>query len=147
MVINNSELEAKLAELKYKYKLVIRTDRVDFEETVSDAETILEIRAFDEKGEFRAYRSTVGDDFRCREITEASKYMAGCYETAHYLDIDEQKSNGTLTRTTGGGRFTLPVEGADRLKVIRYYKFDDDDSGIARDCDWRLAGFLKKGEK
>ena len=147
MVMNNNDLQIKLDSLDYKYKLVIRTDRVDFEDSIADTSNVLEIRAFDEKGEFRAYRSVVGADFRCREILGDADYADGFYKTSHYLDIDSTKSSGTKVRTTGGGSFTLPVEGAEKLIVIRYYKFDSDGSGIARDCDWRLAGFLKKGER
>lgn len=122
---------------KYRYILAIWTDSANFASVLKDPEKLLEVRAFDESGEFYAYRSTVDADFNCREIINDDKYADGKYDEEQYLDIDTTKP---YLCTASGGRYSLP-DGvtADKLKVRYYYKYDDD--GVARKFDWRLVGF------
>lgn len=144
--MNEQQLVERLNELKNRFVLAIRTDKADFEENIICAKNLLEVRAFNENGEFRAYRSVVGEDFTVREIDdEADAYAEGCFDETHYIDIDSAKTetmNDGFTYTTGGGRFHLPEAAGKLLKVRYYYTFDSD--GLARKCDWRLVGFADK---
>lgn len=140
--LSEEKLSQKLKELNKKYCLVIRTDHVDFEKEVTSCDNLLEIRAFDESGEFRAYRSVIGAEFVCRN-TEKTVYD-GSYTQTHYLDIDSIRSNCGVTYATGAGSYHLP-EGinANALEIEFYYNFGEAD-GIARVCDWRIKGFTTK---
>jgi len=132
---------------KYRYGYAIWTDRADFinPEGVSlNDEKLLELRLFDEFGEYRAYRTSVDGSFKERIISDTegeSEYADFFYDEMQYLDIDMAKSNDCVKKTTGGGQYHIPpeAEGKDML-VIRYYcRFDS--NGIAHICDWRLCGF------
>ena len=124
----------------YKYKLAIFTDRVDFIDSINEAdvEKLLEIRAFDESSELKYIRSTVDAEFKGRELNDADKLY---FDETYYLDIDTAKTSvdDTLLKTAiGGGKYHLP-EDKKMLKVRYYYKYDD--NGIAKKYDWRLLGF------
>lgn len=131
----------------YKYCLCIWTDKTDFlrDKNLTDVDKLLEIRCFDENGEFYAYRSNISNDFTAREITDDNVYD-GYFDEEHYLDIDTTNgiTNGNV-KATGGGIYYLPVENAEKIKVHFYYRYDE--NGIARKCDWRLVGFIKGGER
>ena len=132
---------------KYTYSFAIRTDRADFITDKSadiDEAKLLEIRCFDESGEFHAARSTVDSEFSCREITDDEKYADGYFDEAQYLDIDDKRTaadNEGWTYATGGGKYHLPegVNGNKLILVRYYYKFDEE--GVARKYDWRLVKF------
>lgn len=140
---------------KYEYSLAIWSDHADFIiEKNSDIceENLIEIRCFDDKGEFYAARSCTGENFSYREITDDSSYADGFYDESQYLDIDSSKTHGECIYATGGGKYHLPDDAKNKkmLLVRNYYKFDSD--GIARKYDWRLAGFtdeetVRKGDK
>ncbi len=147
--MKEQQLAEKLQNLNNRFILTIRTDKADFETDIYSVDNLLEVRAFNETGEFRAYRSLVGEDFKVREIEgNDSIYADGYFDESHYLDIDNAKTNEVndgFVYTTGGGRFTLPSPAGKMLKVRYYYTFDED--GIARKSDWRLVGFTdKEGE-
>ena len=147
--MNEQQLVEKLRSLSDRYILAIRTDKADFETHIDSADNLLEVRAFNENGEFRAYRSLVGDEFKVREIDgNDGTYADGYFDESHYLDIDTAKTDKMddgFVYTTGGGRFTMPASAGKLLKVRYYYMFDED--GIARKYDWRLVGFTdKEGE-
>ena len=128
---------------KYKYSLAIWTDKTDFIVDKNEAlkeEKLLEIRCFDESGEFRAYRSSIASNFKEREITDDEAYADFFIDESQYLDIDEKMSTESIKYTTGGGTFTLPEGVNEKMMLVRtYYKYDD--NGIARKYDWRLVGF------
>lgn len=148
MLYNTETLKQKLNSLNYKYKMAIWTYKADFTEVVDDIENLLEIRAFDENGEFRAYRSMLNSDFKVREIVDDEAYGDGYIDEKHYLDIDTTKCSvgDSLKVATGGGAYHLPEMVADSqlLKVRYFYKYDSD--GIARKFDWRIIGFCKEGQ-
>lgn len=148
MRMNESQLTEKLATINRKYILAIWTDKADFTDEVNDIDKLLEIRAFDEDGEFRAFRSVVKNDFKFRDIVDNDTSFAdGAYDESHYLDIDTTRnSQNDLKFAIGGGSYHLP-EGvtATMLKVRNYYKFDED--GVARKCEWRLVGFADKEDE
>ena len=142
---------------KYTYAMAIWTDKADFiidKRVDIDESKLLEIRCFDEKGEFRAFRSVTGEEFKTREMTDDEKYADGFYDEAQYLDIDTGKTpkNHSVIYATGGGKYHLPkgMENKKMLLTRTYYKFDED--GVAHKYDWRLVGFtdaetVGKGEK
>lgn len=134
---------------KYTYSLCVWTDRTDMllneTDALSDTDKLLDIRCFDEKGEFYACRSSVNADFTAREITDDSELS---FDESHYLDIDSAKTENEkdgYVYATGGGRYNLPVKNAEKIIVRFYYDFDS--NGIARKRDWRLVGFeVKEGK-
>lgn len=145
--MTEKELEAVLTKLSYPYKLAIYTDRADFVDTVTDFDKLLELRVFGNHGEFRAYRDVINIPFKTRLIEDDNLYD-GCYDEVQYLDIDTAASdkNSRIKKTTGGGKFTLPVDAVDKelLRIRYYYQYDAD--GIARKVDWRIVGFEEKEE-
>ena len=149
--MTEAELMMRLGELNYQYKLAIYSDRADFVSEVTEPEKLLELRAFDEKGEFRAYRDLLGKPFKCREINkENEKQFDGCFEENQYLDIDTNytfEEDKTKKQATGGGQYHLPEDAKDMtmLKVRYYYNYNSE--GIAQKCDWRLVGFEDKEDE
>lgn len=146
MKTNLEEIREKVK--KYDYSLCIWTDRTDFlkDKSLPDEDKLLEIRCFNENGEFHAFRSTVDkDEFISREITDAES-CENSFDEEHYLDIDttKAKEDGKVF-ATGGGSYYLPVEDAEKIIVKYYYTFDD--NGIARKTDWRIVGFKAKEGK
>ena len=144
--MTETELMTFLSKLNYRYKLAIYSDRADFVSEVTEPEKLLELRVFDENGEFRAYRDLLGKPFKFREINaENEKQFDGNYfEENQYLDIDTKytfEDDKTKKQATGGGQYHLPddVKNMTMLKVRYYYTFSDE--GIAQKCDWRLVGF------
>ena len=154
----------------YRYAFAIWTDRADF---ITDKTTdwredaLLEIRCFDENGEYHAVRDIPGHPFSEREIAkdparaatearvmderefyadifEAAEKKKGYFEEAQYLDIDskmtEAKKDGWVY-TIGGGRYHLPDDAKNRAMILvrYYYRFDPD--GVAHKYDWRLVRF------
>lgn len=144
MNMGEIQLAEKLAEMNGKYILAIWTDKADFVDKVADIDKLLEVRAFDSNGEFRAYRSIVGNEFKCRDINDDISYADGMFDETHYLDIDTTYNlQENLKHTIGGGCFHLPNDVTETMiKVRNYYRFDED--GVARKCDWRLVGFTDK---
>ena len=140
--MNNLRITTALK--KYTYTFAIWTDQADFvidKDADLNEDRLLEIRCFDESGEFRAVRATPDEPFSEREITEDGSYGDGYYDEAQYLDIDtartKKKTDGWFY-VTGGGRYRLPEE-AKMILVRNYYRYDEE--GIARKYDWRLVKF------
>lgn len=136
----------------YKYAYALYTDCADFITDKSEnicEETLLEIRCFDESGEYRAFRDTLDEPFCEREITTENEptYADGSYDEAQYLDVDDKKtvaeSNGRLF-ALGGGNYRLPNDARrNKMLLVRnYYNFDND--GIAYKFDWRLVSFTNE---
>ena len=129
---------------KYTYAFAIWTDKADFvldKEAALHEERLLEIRCFDESGEFRAVRTTPDLPFSQREITCDESWADGFYDEAQYLDIDTartKKEADGWVYATGGGRYHLPEE-AKMILTRSYYRYDEE--GIARKYDWRLVKF------
>lgn len=143
---------------RYAYAYAIRTDGADF---ITDKnadiceEKLLEIRCFDERGEFYARRDCADGEFSVREITadtartgenvfSEETYADGSFDEAQYLDIDSAASKDGKTYATGGGCYHLPpdAQGKPLILVRIYYKYDED--GVARKFDWRLVEFADK---
>ena len=129
---------------KYTYAFAIWTDKADFildKEAALQEEKLLEIRCFDESGEFRAVRPAPDQPFSQREITCDEDWADGYYDEAQYLDIDTARTGKEAdgwVYATGGGRYHLP-EAAKMILTRTYYRYDEE--GIARKYDWRLVIF------
>lgn len=133
-MINTKELENKTI-------YAVWTDRTDFLCDVGALceDKLLELRAFDESGEYRAYRSTVDDPFHERNTADIDYDFK--FQKEYFLDIDTKNSgNGEVKKTIGGGSFCLPkgFSGATKIVVEYFCKYDDD--GVASSFDWRIAG-------
>ena len=134
---------------KYTYAFAFWTDHADFiidKNMPLQEDLLLEIRCFDENGEYYARRDSINSDFCMREITveNEKEYADGSYDEAQYLDIDTTRSNAELTFAAGSSCYRLPEDAKDKplILVRTYYKFDE--AGIARKFDWRLVKFTDK---
>lgn len=137
---------------EYPYILAIWTDHADFvtQMTQEDLKNLLEVRAFGQEGEYRAYRDVLTqEEFFVRTKEGEKAVPANAYDENQYLDIDtartSAKADGWIY-ATGGGRYHLPYDDlpdVHKLLLITrtYFKFDD---GIAHKADWRLVGFAKE---
>ena len=145
--MTENELMMRLNETSYKYMLAIFSDHADFVSEITEPEKMLELRAFDENGEFRAYRDLLRKSFKFREINADNEdQFDGSFEESQYLDIDttRESEDETQKQATGGGQYHLPNDAKNMtmLKVRYYYRFTDE--GIAQKCDWRLVAFTDK---
>lgn len=145
--MTENELMMRLNEISYRYMLAIFSDHADFVSEVSEPEKLLELRAFDKNGEFRAYRDLLRKPFKFRVINADNvDQFDGSFEESQYLDIDTTREfeDETQKQATGGGQYHLPNDAKNMtmLKVRYYYRFTDE--GIAQKCDWRLVAFTDK---
>ena len=118
-------------------------------ELCNNESKVLEIRVFDANCEYRLFRGNIGKAFIYREINdknEGKEPYKDYWDEDQYLDIDTAASSESFiengeVRTTGGGRYSLPlVDMTDAMVTVRYY-FGCYDSGQAKISDWRLVGF------
>ena len=134
---------------EYENAFAIWTDRADFitdKNADLQVDKLLELRCFDVRGEYKAFRDVPGDVFCEREITaeNESAYADGSYDESQYLDIDEARTkdaaNG-IVYSAGGGSYHLPTGAVGKSMVLvrHYYRFDNE--GIAFRYDWRLVDF------
>lgn len=106
---------------------------------------LLEVRIFDDNCEHMLFRPDIGSSFSSRTINDGEDDRDH-YDEIQYLDIDTKKgidTDGKVT-TTGGGKFTAPVNNTDDARVrIRYYLGKYEETGQARVEDWRVVEFLE----
>lgn len=113
------------------------------QKSISDVEHLLEIRIFTDEKELKIMRPTIEDDFSYRIIDDTlEKYEY--IDEKHYLDIDTKKSTGTDYTATGGGKYTLPVENAEKVLIRNYISYDE--QGLAQITDFRVVKYLKRGD-
>ena len=100
---------------------------------------------------YRSYEMEPSYSFIVNELVDEYKLVAGNYteidkhlndyiEEKHYLDIDEKKSDGFEYTATGGGKYSLPVENAEKILIRNYISYDS--QGIAQITDYRLVEYL-----
>lgn len=121
---------------------------------INDTAHLLEIRLFNSECEIRAVRSVIGKPFIWRIIND-EKFKANLkngetfeertYTEKQYLDIDSTKTDGKNYHFIGGGKYTLPIENAEKLEIINYGVYDE--NGIFGLVDFRIVRLLAKGEK
>lgn len=123
-----------------------------------DISHLTELRIFNDDSEFKLSRYNIGGDFKWRYISDTAfkkklenendeflqKFDNRIFDEIQYLDIDSTKSNEKNYTTTGGGKYTLPIENAERI-IIRSY-LDYDEHGILSINDFRIVKILRKGE-
>lgn len=111
---------------------------------ITDTAHLLEARIFNKEKELKIMRPTIADEFTYRIIDD----NAGEYdfiEERHYLDIDDKRTDGFNYTATGGGKYTLTVENAEKVLVRNYISYDE--QGIAQITDFRLVEYLCKEVK
>lgn len=112
---------------------------------VEDIAHALEIRLFDEHGEFKAVRSNIGREFVWRYISDENVDDDCIADEYQYLDIDETNTAGTDYISIGGGHYEMPDAGYERVLIRHYGEYDDD--GMFALKDFRIVKLLRKGEK
>ncbi len=122
-----------------------------------DAPHLIELRIFTNSYELKISRLDIGSDFSWRFINDdefkkvlsndpdafLSSFVNRTFDEEHYLDIDSTKSNGVSYTTTGGGKYTLPIENAEKIKIRNYLEYDE--NGIVIISDFRIVRFVQKG--
>lgn len=122
-----------------------------------DVKHLIELRIFTNTFEFKISRLNIGSDFSWRYINDDEfnnvlsnetdaflrLFEKRTYDEEHYLDIDSTKSKGFNYTTTGGGKYTLPIENAEKVKIRNYLEYDE--NGIVIISDFRIVEFIQKG--
>lgn len=118
---------------------------------------LIELRIFTDSFELKISRLNIGSDFSWRFISddEFKKVLSNepdaflglfanrTFDEEHYLDVDSTKLNGVDYTTTGGGKYTLPIENAEKFKIRNYLEYDE--NGIVIISDFRIVEFVQKG--
>jgi hypothetical protein len=115
-----------------------------------DLAKLMEMRAFCEAYEIKAFRADLSSDFAIRDSRELDAEIADESEvisktTEQFLDIDEKRSGGASSESvrkvfaTGGGAYTLPIN-ATKMEIVNYYRADD--VGFYKATDFRIVRFL-----
>lgn len=127
------------------------TDKFDIgiwnENTIENTNKLLELRVFDNKKEWKLFRSDLGKDFYSRYEDDTGKNEGVDYfDEIQLLDIDISRSKKApgVMYTTAGGSYNLPkdIEYLDRAAIrVRHYFGVDNESGQAFIIDYRLVDF------
>ena len=126
---------------------IAQTDKLIFEKyplkdtaCIND-DNLLECRIFNEKGELKAIRSSISSKWHIRYVEDQDKDII---KEMHYLDIDTtiriKREDDTFdVQTTRGGKFHLPYETINNVKIIihDYVRYTDD--GQAYIYDYRYV--------
>lgn len=132
------------------------TDKLTCGDMITDTENLMEIRIFSSKSEAKFSRTSVSKDFKFRVIDDdcireslknenddfLKDFKNRVIEDIQYLDIDKTKSNGRIYQATGGGKYTLPFENAEKIKIYNYIDYDE--NGIAGIKDFRIVEIIRK---
>ena len=120
----------------------------------ADLHQLLELRIFDQNCEIRLRRLSVSEPFRWRYIDDTAfcealaqeqdsflnQFHNRTFDESHYLDV--KYSDGKNYTAAGGGKYTLPIEGARKILLRNYLDYDE--TGIVQVSDFRLRGFGKE---
>lgn len=127
------------------------TDKFDIgiwnENTIENTSKLLELRVFDNKKEWKLFRSDLGKDFYSRYEDDTGKNEGVDYfDEIQLLDIDITRSSKDSRQiyTTAGGRYNLPkyISDLDWAAIrVRHYFGVDNESGQAFIRDYRLVDF------
>lgn len=108
-------------------------------------EKLLELRAFNNEMEYKAYRSDIGREFVIRCIKDDVDNR-DTFEEIQILDIDTKASvslpNGYV-QATGGGRYHLPLNHIEDAKIKIKYYLEGKDTGQVRVADWRIVELME----
>ena len=153
----------------FQSALITTSQDPHLEALLMDAPLLLEMRLFDSVSELYLFRSAIGQPFSYRVAddrtleenlqNEQDPFMrlteTHRMEQIQLLDLDSgyplYKQGSVdpygclLLRSTGGGKYSLPLSGReDSIIVVSYIDYDD--NGIATIGDSRWAGFIKETE-
>lgn len=115
----------------------------------SDLSKLLELRVFNEKKEYRAFRDNLGEAKLYERIaSDDDPEYAIHFDELQYLDIDTDrtalcKEENALV-TTGGGKFFLFDKNNKRKVLVRTY-LKKGEHGIEYAFDWRIVGYRDSG--
>lgn len=127
--------------------ILMFTDRFECspQKRIEDTAHLLEARIFTEEAELNIMRPTIADVFGWRLIDDTKLSPDDYITEDQYLDINEKLSRGTSYTAVGGGRYTLPIGNAEKLRIHNYISYDE--QGIAQITDFRAVKYLGKGEE
>ena len=118
------------------------------QQKIEDTTHLLEARVFTENAEIKLMRPTITDKFTWRLIDDTKLSPDDYIAEEQYLNINEKihekESSGFEYTAIGGGKYTLPLENAEKLRIHNYISYDE--QGIAQITDFRAVKYLGKGE-
>lgn len=118
------------------------------QQKIEDTAHLLEARVFTENAEIKLMRPTIADKFTWRLIDDTKLSTDDYIAEEQYLNINEKihekESSGFEYTAIGGGKYTLPLENAEKLRIHNYISYDE--QGIAQITDFRAVKYLGKGE-
>lgn len=123
------------------------TDRFEccVQKKIEDTAHLLEARIFTEKAEIKIMRPTIADAFTWRLIDDTKLSDDAYLVEDQYLSIDSTKSIGHDYTAIGGGKYTLPIENAEKVRIHNYISYDE--QGIAQITDFRVVKYLERGDQ
>lgn len=150
---NWNELNSKI-DINDAWLLAMFSDRILIDKyplTVADNENILnnsfdkllDIRVFNKDKEYRLFRGSLDQEFSYRCLADNKE--EGAIVREQFIDIDTKRSNKNEIYSTGGGKYSLPLDNLKDAKLVLKEYVDYDEFGNAYIKDFRLAGF-KEGE-
>lgn len=113
----------------------------------SDFSKLLELRVFNEKAEYRAFRDNLGETKLFQRIaSDDNPKYAICFDELQYLDIDSKRKSGNENElfTTGGGAYYLFNKNDKRKVLVRTY-LKPGVHGLEYAFDWRIVGYRDAG--
>lgn len=127
--------------------ILMYTDRFEccVQKKIEDTAHLLEARIFTEKAEIKIMRPTIADAFTWRFIDDTKLSDDAYLVEDQYLSIDSTKSNGHDYTAIGGGKYTLPIENAEKVRIHNYISYDE--QGIAQITDFRVVKYMERGEQ
>ncbi len=115
------------------------------QQKIEDTAHLLEARIFTENAEIKLMRPTIADKFSWRLIDDTKLSPDDFITEDQFLNINEKESKGFEYTAIGGGKYTLPLENAEKLRVHNYISYDE--QGIAQITDFRAVKYIGKGEE
>lgn len=113
------------------------------QQNIEDTTHLLEARVFTENTEIKLMRPTIADKFSWRLIDDTKLSPDDFITEDQFLSISESK--GFEYTAIGGGKYNLPLENAQKLRVHNYISYDE--QGIAQITDFRAVKYIGKGEE
>ena len=115
------------------------------QQKIEDTAHLLEARIFTENVEIKLMRPTIADKFSWRLIDDTKLSPDDFITEDQFLNINEKESKVFEYTAIGGGKYTLPLENAEKLRVHNYISYDE--QGIAQITDFRAVKYIGKGEE
>lgn len=125
--------------------ILMFTDRFECcsQKEIEDTAHLLEARVFTEQLEIKVMRPTIADEFSWRVIDDKTVSSEDYIVEDQYLSIE--RASGNDYYAIGGGKYTLPIQNAEKIRIHNYISYDE--QGIAQVTDFRAVKYLEKGEE